>query len=293
MNKVDRLTEVLEYTIVEGDDLDFLKDQLTAAKEEIEGLRTVTESFGQGADAVKHMTQEILDGRRLQSQVSDTKEEIAVLTFKVSNVTTERDVAWQEIGKLRERWNKASDLAGHNLDERESLIRQLSDAEKEIEKLKLRMQQEMEEYAEALQGHTRQIAAANTENGELKKLNHQFFDDYKDVADAVKEYDADLTAAKVEIEQLKDVAIKLQQATCDDAALLIAANLEIERINRIAEEELDEVNGKVEQLGIEITRLRQTFGHYHVNNHENDACHKCALDLRDEIHWRIADTEDK
>jgi len=67
------------------------------------------------------------------------------------------------------------------------------------------------------------------------------------------------------------------------------------RASRVVELErqLGEVNAKMENVGIEITRLRQTFGHYHVNNHENDACHKCALDLRDEIHWRVADTKGK
>jgi len=57
-------------------EIGILQDDLTAAKGEIEGLRTVTESFGEGADAVKHMAQEILDGRRLQSQLAAAKLEI-------------------------------------------------------------------------------------------------------------------------------------------------------------------------------------------------------------------------
>lgn len=35
-----------------------------------------------------------------------------------------------------------------------------------------------------------------------------------------------------------------------------------------------------------IDFLETRFRHYHVNNHENDACKQCGLDLRDKVHCR-------
>ena len=79
-----------------------------------------------------------------------------------------------------------------------------------------------------------------------------------------------LSDAKVEIEQLKmgrppfvphnalywyEQCVEINKRIDEQTAIheglesdLTAANLEIDRVNRIAEEELDEVNGKVEKL---------------------------------------------
>lgn len=45
-----------------------------------------------------------------------------------------------------------------------------------------------------------------------------------------------------------------------------------------------EIIGKLQS---ELNEVLATFKHRHVNNGENDACKKCGLDLRHEIHERI------
>jgi len=94
-----------------------LMNQLTAAKGEIEKLN----NEGRWAENV-----------RIRKRLTDAKveiEELKATHINQSDVNNrqyaELTAAKVEIEKLRERWNKASDLAGHNLDERESLIKQL------------------------------------------------------------------------------------------------------------------------------------------------------------------------
>jgi len=57
-----------------------------------------------------------------------------------------------------------------------------------------------------------------------------------------------LEAAKVEIEQLKITHINQADVITRQHVLIANGNLEIARINQVAEEELDEVNAKAEKL---------------------------------------------
>lgn len=42
------------------------------------------------------------------------------------------------------------------------------------------------------------------------------------------------------------------------------------------------------QMEAELDEVLQAFRHRHVNNGENDVCKQCGLDLRHEIHERVA-----
>jgi len=79
-----------------------------------------------------------------------------------------------------------------------------------------------------------QLAAAKLEIEQLK-ITHI------NQADVINRHYADLAAAKLDI-------VNLTKDFGNEHAKLTAANLEIARINQVAEEELDEVNGKVEKL---------------------------------------------
>lgn len=44
-------------------------------------------------------------------------------------------------------------------------------------------------------------------------------------------------------------------------------------------------------IGSDYKKLLETFGHYHVasGTKKHDACKKCGLDIRHEIHYRVND----
>jgi len=98
----------------------FLASQLTLAREEIVALNDEVEEQAAGR-------------RHIQDTLSA---EIDVLTFKVSNLTTERDVANQEIERLKD---KEHGVTLNYLDadkERVDLQSQLTAKDEEIERLK-------------------------------------------------------------------------------------------------------------------------------------------------------------
>lgn len=162
-------------------------------------------------------------------------EDFAVLKFKLANVTTERDVAWQEI----ERWKGINDECWIDIDR-------------------------------------------------LRDCN---------------------TAANKEIEELRESLNETLVRKQDALKQLAAANAEIDRINEIAEQELDEANKEVQRLETlantyaenvmiehgQVEKLRDAIDDYiHNDIGRKDTLHNLEKAFFDtECNQAIADTEDK
>jgi len=154
------------------------------------------------------------------------------------------------------------------------LITQLETAQDSLPTAKVEIQekqQHMDTYVEAIASKIAQLAAAKVEIEQLKVT-------HINQADAINRHYADLTAAKEEIavltfkvsnviterdiawqeiERLTSVVETQTECIVKEQSQLAAANLEIARINQVAEEELDEANGKIEKLRDVVERVIQ------------------------------------
>jgi len=188
--------------------------------------------------------------------------------------------------------------------EHDEAVSQLSDAKVEIEELKAGRITTQERIVEMLEQHQNRVNNLESQLITAKLEIEQLKATHINQADVINRHYADLTTAKVEIERLHDnprwwhcpthggqdgtVEWGCPECVKELREQITAATLEIERVNRIAEEELDEVNGKVEKLEADITafdnalRVAKAAGRM--------ACMHCGKTPR-LIH--LADTEDK